>query len=130
MDIVRALRCDDTFFAKPAKTYRALCARCRNDRDWGVRNETTYYYTTMKQKIVLIALAVMALAFLYLRFIALRPRLQEIRVGSVTVSVDVADTIGKQRQGLSGRSLMPEDQGMYFPMGAPARYGFWMKDMH
>lgn len=81
------------------------------------------------KKLVPIALAAMALAFVYLRFTMFRPRLTEVRVGNVTMQVDIADTIGKQHKGLSGRESLPADQGMYFPMGQPAIYTFWMKDM-
>ena len=84
----------------------------------------------MKQKLVPLALLIMALAFVYLRFTAFRPRLHELRVGSTTIRVDIADTIGKQRQGLSGRTSLSKDQGMYFPMGVLAIHRFWMKDMH
>lgn len=84
----------------------------------------------MKQKLILLAFMVMVLAFFYLRFTTSRPKLREILVGSAVIKVDVADTIGKQRQGLSGRDSMPADQGMYFPMGEPALYHFWMKEMH
>lgn len=84
----------------------------------------------MKQKLIPFALLLMAIAFVYVRFTAFRPRLAELRVGNVTIKVDVADTIGKQRQGLSGREKLPVDQGMYFPMGKAAQHSFWMKDMN
>ena len=82
------------------------------------------------KKLVPIALVLMALALVYVRFTAFRPRMSELIIGSVRVKVDVADTIGKQRQGLSGRFSMPADEGMYFPMGLPSIYSFWMNDMH
>ncbi|MDO8505681.1 MAG: DUF192 domain-containing protein [bacterium] len=84
----------------------------------------------MKQKFVPFFLLAFALAFVYLRFTTFRPNLTEMRVGSATIEVDIADTIGKQRQGLSGRPSLPKDQGMYFPMDQVALHGFWMKDMH
>lgn len=83
----------------------------------------------MKQKLVPFFLVAFALAFVYLRFTTFRPKLTTMRVGSTAIEVDVADTIGKQRQGLSDRPSMPKDQGMYFPMGTPALHGFWMKGM-
>lgn len=83
----------------------------------------------MKQKIALIALFIMALLFLYLRFLGNRPTQYTMRVGGTTVQLEIADTIGKQRQGLSGRASLPKNQGMYFPMGEPSRYVFWMKEM-
>ena len=83
----------------------------------------------MKQKIILVALIFMALFFLYLRFFGNRPTQYTMRVGSAKVELEIADTVGKQRQGLSGRGRLPASQGMYFPMGPPAIYTFWMKDM-
>ena len=85
----------------------------------------------MKQKIALVALILMALLFAYLRFFGNRPSdaRATMRVGGVNVAIEIADTIGKQQQGLSGRERLPEDHGMYFPMGPPQTYTFWMKDM-
>lgn len=83
----------------------------------------------MKQKLVPFLLVAFALAFVYVRFTAFRPRLHEMRVGSAIIKVDIADTIGKQRQGLSGREKLPIDQGMYFPMGEAALHSFWMQKM-
>lgn len=84
----------------------------------------------MKQKIIFGVLVLMALAFIYVRFAAYRQTPAQVRIGDVTIKVDVADTIGKQRQGLSGRKSLDADHGMYFPMGQSARYSFWMKDMN
>lgn len=81
------------------------------------------------QKAVPFFLVAFVLAFVYLRFTTFRPHLQTLQVGATTIEVDVADTIGKQRQGLSGRGSLPENQGMYFPMDQAAFHGFWMKDM-
>ena len=85
----------------------------------------------MKQKIILILLALMALLFMYLRFFGNRPtrHTMTMRVGNTNVKLEIADTVGAQRQGLSGRKRLPEGHGMYFPMGAPSRYAFWMKGM-
>jgi len=82
------------------------------------------------KKFVPFALIIMVLTLIYVRVTAFRPRMVELTIGATTIEVDIADTIGKQRQGLSGRTSMPEDQGMYFPMGPPDFYSFWMKDMH
>lgn len=83
----------------------------------------------MKQKIIPIALVLMVILFAYLRFFGNRPKQYTMRVGGANVALEIADTVGKQRQGLSGRASLPENQGMYFPMGEPSRYVFWMKDM-
>lgn len=85
----------------------------------------------MKQKIVPIALVAMAILFVYLRFLGNRGNdpTATMRVGNATVAIEIADTVGKQQQGLSGRDRLPDGQGMYFPMGPPAVYTFWMKEM-
>lgn len=83
----------------------------------------------VKAKLVPFFLVAFALAFVYLRFTTFRPKLTQLRVGAAIIEVDVADTLGKQRQGLSGRARLPEEQGMYFPMGQAARHGFWMRGM-
>lgn len=81
------------------------------------------------KKIIPIALVVMAVAFIYVRFSAFRPNLAQMKVGSAVVRVDIADTVGKRQQGLSGRENLPRDQGMLFTFDAPLKYSFWMKDM-
>jgi uncharacterized membrane protein (UPF0127 family) len=44
-------------------------------------------------------------------------------------SVDLADTLAKRIQGLSGRERLREDQGMLFLFPYSSRQSFWMKDM-
>lgn len=44
-------------------------------------------------------------------------------------NVDVADTIPKQAQGLSGREKLKDDQGMLFIFNPPRKEWFWMYDM-
>ena len=83
----------------------------------------------MKQHFTIIALGLMAIALVYLRFTASQPTRTQMRVGNTTIAVEIADTVGKQRQGLSGRDSIAADQGMYFPMGQLAIHSFWMKDM-
>jgi len=41
--------------------------------------------------------------------------------------IEVADTIAKRTEGLSGREGLAEDEGMLFVFDSPMRYGFWMK---
>jgi uncharacterized membrane protein (UPF0127 family) len=53
-----------------------------------------------------------------------------LRIGNVSVRVDIADTPALQEQGLSGRQLLLEDQGMYFIFNHPGIYPFWMKEMN
>lgn len=88
----------------------------------------------MRTKLFPIVLGIMAIAFVYLRIkqtVAPAPNLPTtvIRIGEVSVTVEIADTPPKRAQGLSGREPLPELYGMLFPMGEPLRHTFWMKDM-
>lgn len=83
----------------------------------------------MKDKIILIALVIMALAFVYLRFSPSKPAETQMRVGDVVVVIELADTVGEQRKGLSGREPLPDKHGMLFPMARADYHNFWMKDM-
>ncbi len=46
-----------------------------------------------------------------------------------TMDFEVVTTETAQEQGLSGRSLVPENYGMLFVFDHKFRVGFWMKDM-
>lgn len=83
----------------------------------------------MKNKIVLIAAAAMVIVFVYLKISANLPTHREISINNVTIRAEVADTIGKQQKGLSGREGLGEKDGMLFIFGLPSQHGFWMKDM-
>ncbi len=53
-----------------------------------------------------------------------------LRIGNAHVRIDIADTPALQEQGLSGRKVLSEDQGMYFIFNHPGIYPFWMKEMN
>ncbi len=48
---------------------------------------------------------------------------------ALVVRVDVADDQNERAQGLSGRSVLGDYDGMLFVMPSEAYHGFWMKDM-
>lgn len=48
---------------------------------------------------------------------------------AVVVRVDVADEDDERVQGLSGRGILGDYEGMLFVMDKQDQYGFWMKDM-
>lgn len=55
---------------------------------------------------------------------------ESIKVGDTKVLVEVADTEEGRRQGLSGRTSLPKDEGMLFVFEEEdVRPTFWMKDM-
>jgi hypothetical protein len=56
------------------------------------------------------------------------------KTGTVTVAghevkVSIADTDAARQQGLSGRNVMPRNEGMLFVFDQPGQYPFWMKGM-
>jgi uncharacterized membrane protein (UPF0127 family) len=53
---------------------------------------------------------------------------KSMRVGSHTVTVEVADTAMKREQGLMHRNHLPEMHGMLFVFDAPRKVCFWMRD--
>jgi len=60
------------------------------------------------------------------------PQAQEtktVKIGGVSIKVDVADTDAERQKGLSGRSSLDKDSGMLFVINSKATPTFWMKDM-
>lgn len=97
----------------------------------------------LKPKFTPLIIIIIALALVYARWSAYRPHyaqtwicrqpvLEEIEAEekcSIRLKVEIADTIGKQKRGLSDRKNLKENEGMFFPMGTAGIYSFWMKDM-
>ncbi len=52
-----------------------------------------------------------------------------IVIGDTALTVEIADTVEKRAQGLSGREKLKKNTGMFFVFDEPDKYGFWMKDM-
>ena len=61
---------------------------------------------------------------------AFAEREAEIKVGTTTLRVALAQTPAVREQGLSGRAALPEGKGMLFFFDRPDRMRFWMPDMH
>ncbi len=53
-----------------------------------------------------------------------------LTLGGQTFRVDIADTITKEAQGLSGRPGLAENEGMFFVFATSSPRTFWMKDMN
>lgn len=83
----------------------------------------------MKGKFALICLVLAIFGFFYMRFLGNKPKYTLLYIGETAVKVEKADTIGKQRQGLSGHAPLGADQGMLFIMATPDRHTFIMRDM-
>ena len=55
---------------------------------------------------------------------------KEIKVGSINVAIEVADTNEERKRGLSGRKSLGENEGMLFVFEKENVFpSFWMKDM-
>lgn len=55
---------------------------------------------------------------------------KNIKINSVIINAEIADTSAKQMKGLSGRQSLAENSGMLFVFSTPDFYSFWMKDMN
>lgn len=53
-----------------------------------------------------------------------------IRIGSINIPVEVAETETAREKGLSGRPSLDKDKGMLFIFSKPDFYQFWMPDMN
>lgn len=52
---------------------------------------------------------------------------KQISVGSVRLSVELADSASKRKKGLGGRDSLDEGSGMLFVFQSPVKSAFWMK---
>ena len=52
-----------------------------------------------------------------------------VKIGDISIKVDVADTDAERQKGLSGRASLDKDSGMLFVINNKATPTFWMKDM-
>ncbi len=52
-----------------------------------------------------------------------------ITVGDVPILVEIANTDAKRMKGLSGRELLPPNEGLLFVFEKPENHSFWMRDM-
>jgi len=57
-------------------------------------------------------------------------RMGTVSIGRLTIPVIIADTPELRTRGLSGRSALPQDSGMFFDMKSDGNHGIWMKEMH
>lgn len=57
------------------------------------------------------------------------PQSFSARLGGEALTLEVVDTELLRERGLSGRSVLAENQGMFFIFPKEDLHGFWMKDM-
>jgi uncharacterized membrane protein (UPF0127 family) len=55
---------------------------------------------------------------------------QRIHIGAQTFNVEVAASPKESERGLSGRSALAADSGMWFVLPTPDWHGFWMQGMN
>ena len=54
---------------------------------------------------------------------------KSLKVGSNTLSVELADSPAKRAKGLANRESLPNDSGMLFVFPTAKKYQFWMKSV-
>lgn len=68
--------------------------------------------------------------FLFLNKKSLNQNQATVSINNKKYYVEIADTDEKRTQGLSVRTLLPQNHGMLFIFPQKNKYGFWMKDMN
>ena len=80
--------------------------------------------------LVATAAVIIAIGLLTQRIQIYPPQKRQIKVGNVTLSVEIADSEDERRNGLSGRSTLGKNDGMLFSFGQENVFpSFWMKEM-
>lgn len=85
----------------------------------------------MKKEIILLVVFTSILV-LVLSFLSENKKIEipkTLKIGGVTLNIEVADTNIKRELGLSGREGLQENEGLLFIFDKEGSYGFWMKDM-
>ncbi len=54
----------------------------------------------------------------------------DLKIGSKTLTAEIASTSEERRVGLMNRKSMPEDHGMIFVFDPPEKVNFWMKNTY
>ncbi|MBU0612056.1 DUF192 domain-containing protein, partial [Patescibacteria group bacterium] len=53
-----------------------------------------------------------------------------VEIARKTLKVGIALTKEEQKEGLSGKDILRDDEGMLFVFSNPEKYAFWMKNMN
>ena len=86
----------------------------------------------MKKEIILLVVFTSILV-LVLSFLSENKKIEipkTLKIGGVTLNIEVADTNIKRELGLSGREGLQENEGLLFIFDKEDYWGFWMKDMN
>lgn len=91
----------------------------------------------MKIKIILLVIALILFAGVYFSLINLGNIFQkgalktgEVIINNQMIKVEIAQTVNQQRQGLSNRVSLGENEGMLFKFSDYKIRSFWMKEMN
>ena len=82
----------------------------------------------MKKKIFVIVVFCFLIA-LSVYFAIPQQAQSTLTVNSKRITIELADTPEKQVQGLSGRTMLAKNSGMFFTFSYSGNWGIWMKDM-
>ena len=55
---------------------------------------------------------------------------KRVQIGAQTFHISVAASPSERALGLSGRTFLPMESGLWFVFPAPDWYGFWMREMN
>lgn len=93
----------------------------------------------MNQKFVWLILVAVVIVFWLISERFKTTELIAVKIGGTTIQAELADTLEKKAQGLSGRKELGENEGMLFVFDSssttevvldkPGHHGIWMKDM-
>ncbi len=83
-----------------------------------------------KQRVILTLVSFLAIFIVFIIWFSRTNYQNQIIIDGHVFKVDIAETSYLRERGLSGRSSLLPDAGMFFVFNSPGRYGFWMKDMN
>lgn len=84
----------------------------------------------MKRSVVVLTIIIMAFFVGSFLFLPRKKGQPTVKIGNVTVSVEIARTREERSRGLSYRKELPQDQGMLFVFPEKSYQTFWMKGMN
>lgn len=94
---------------------------------WSLYNEN------LKKPLILVGFLVLLMGIMLLltgkNDSASKAYYRTVVIKDTQVSVEVVDTPESREHGLSGKSSLPHDSGMFFVFEQAGVYPFWMKDM-
>lgn len=78
---------------------------------------------------ILIFIAVLFIIFYFLVTRTKQTNLTQVKIGNITIAVEIADSPQKREKGLSDRASLASNHGMLFVFPENGRFSFWMKGM-